>query len=175
MNGKFSSNGFITRKAGAVLASSLLLLLFSQAAFAAPKLSIEIAAVKEIQAMENGKSVLKKVPAKEGYPGDVLAYSIAYRNDGDTNAAGAQIIDPIPNATAYLPGSATAADVELSFSIDGGKSYSAEPVNYTVDDDKGAKVQKTATPEMYTHIKWKLLKPVIPGGTGNLEFKVKVK
>jgi uncharacterized repeat protein (TIGR01451 family) len=164
-----------TKKGGVALASALLLLLFSSAALAAPRLSIEIAATKEISAIENGKSVQKKVPAKEGYPGDVLTYAITYKNDGDANAVGAQIVDPIPAATTYLPGSATTGDVELAFSIDGGKSYSAEPVTYTIADEKGVNVRKTATPEMYTHIKWKLLKPVLPGGTGTLEFKVKVK
>ncbi|TAL16466.1 DUF11 domain-containing protein [bacterium] len=175
MKKKFFSEWSFAKKGGTLLASALLLLLFSSAALAAPKLSIEITAIKEITAIENGKSVVKKVPAKEGYPGDVLAYAITYKNDGDANAVGAQIVDPIPNATAYLPGSAATADAELTFSIDGGKNYSAEPVTYTIADEKGVKVQKTATPEMYTHIKWKLLKPVLPGGTGTLEFKVKVK
>ncbi len=160
------------KRFGALLATAALLL--STSALAAPKLTVEISVTKDSVVTENGQPVTKKVAAKEGFPGDLLTYSLAYKNSGDANAVGALIVDPIPKGTAYMAGSATKADAEVNFSIDGGKTYGAEPITFEALDEKGNKVTKTATPEMYTHVRWKLTKPVPAGGSGILEFKVKV-
>ena len=89
-------------------------------------------------------------------------------------ATGTTIVDPIPEGTEYLPGSASSEAAAPEFSIDGGKSYGPEPIRYTAKDTSGAQVEKTAPPDMYTHIRWILKDPVPAGGNGVLEFKVRV-
>ena len=86
----------------------------------------------------------------------------------------ATIADPIPEGTVYFPGSASTDPVMPRFSIDGGKGYSFEPVRYTETNSSGDEVEKTATPDMYTHIQWILKDPIPAGGSGVLEFKVRV-
>ena len=84
------------------------------------------------------------------------------------------IVDPIPEGTAYLPGSATEAG-ELTFSIDKGKSYKKPSLlSYEITAPDGKKEKRVASPEEYTHIKW-TLPSVAAGEKGSVNFKVKVK
>ena len=58
---------------------------------------------------------LKKVDKVTAPPGEVLTYTIALHNLGDTDFAGVSLADPIPAHTTYVPGS-----------ISGGAGYHAE-------------------------------------------------
>ena len=59
------------------------------------------------------------------------------------------------------------------FSIDGGKNYSYEPVKYKVIKD-GKVIEKVATPDMYTNIKW-VVPSLSPSEEIKLKYRVKVK
>jgi uncharacterized repeat protein (TIGR01451 family) len=58
---------------------------------------------------------LKKVDKVTATPGEVLTYTIALHNLGDTDFAGVSLADPIPAHTTYVPGS-----------VGGGAGYDAE-------------------------------------------------
>lgn len=81
----------------------------------------------------------------------------------------------MPEGTAYVPGSAEGKDATVAFSIDGKNFREPEQIKYKVRDASGNETFHTATPEMYTHIQWKLGKPVPPGDAGTVSFKVKVR
>ena len=112
---------------------------------------------------------------KETIPGDTLRYTIHYINEGKSEALSAVIVDPVPADTVYIGNSAEGKGSEITFSIDGKTFEAPIMLTYTVKHADGTETKHAATPEMYTHIKWKLSKPVTKGGSGTVSFIVKVK
>ncbi len=125
--------------------------------------------VKEVVAKEGKREEILPLP-KKVYPGDVIEYRIKAVNTSDGDLKNVVIGAKIPTGTTYVPGSATDTP---EFSIDNGKTFSKEPVKYTVIVD-GKKVTKTATPDMYTNIRWQV--PVLkPSEEKVFKYRVQVK
>jgi uncharacterized repeat protein (TIGR01451 family) len=103
-------------------------------------------------------------------PGDVIRYALVFTNVTAGPVKNIQFVDPIPQGTVYVLGSA-AADraVRLEFSIDGGKSYSAQPAIAVAQD--GKTVERPAPPERYTHVRWTVLGSLAPGAQVMAEFR----
>ena len=140
-----------------------------------PELVLTLSAQKEAAVKgPDGKAKTEWQDVKTGNPGDMIRYTIAYRNGGKSEAKDATIVDPVPKGTTYIPGSAAGEGAEITFSLDG-KSFQAPPqLKYRVRQPDGSEAELLASPDMYTHIRWRLLKPVPSGGTGAVSFKVKV-
>ena len=159
MNGKFARRFFI-------MAVSV----FAVAAFAAsamaqaPKLTLKMKAEKEVKVVKNGKETIELTPAKTTKKGDVILYTIAYTNVGDSEATNAVISDPVPGNAAYIGGSAKGAGAVMSFSIDKGKTFSRTP----------KRGKKAASPATYTNIRWTIRK-ILPKESGSVSFKARVK
>jgi uncharacterized repeat protein (TIGR01451 family) len=148
-------------------------LLLASAAWAAPQVTLSIKAEKDIVVEEDGKKVTKRVAAEDAIPGEVIIYTIAFANIGDEKATNVLVDDPIPAGTAYVTGSATEVG-EVLFSIDGGQSYKRPSLlTYEIAKPDGTKEMKVASPEQYTHIRWRLAE-ILPGTSGELSFRVKV-
>ena len=143
-------------------------------AWAKPAVAISIVAEKEVVVMEKEQKVVKRVAAEGVVPGDVIYYTINFVNKGEDAATNVVISDPIPQGTAYIPGSAS-ENYPLTFSIDGGKTFKKPSMlTYELKTQEGKKEKITASPESYTHIRWDI--PKINGGeAGNVLFTVKVK
>jgi len=141
-----------------------------------PNLVLKLTAWKEVVVKEkDGKSRVEWQEIAAIDPGDVVKYVVQYTNGGKTEAREAVIVDPIPAGTVYMAGSAEGKDAEITYSLDGKSFYFAPLLKYRVKNPDGTEKEFSATPDMYTHIRWKLTKPVPPGGTGTVSFKVKVK
>ena len=147
-------------------------------AFAAekPSLVLKITAQKEmIVKDEKGKSRTEWHEVKSLEPGDLLKYTIAYTNAGKSEARGAVIVDPVPVGTTYVSNSAEGKGAEITFSLDG-KTFQVPPMlKFKVKTAGTPEQELSATPEMYSHVKWKLTKTVPAGGSGTVSFMVKVK
>ncbi len=141
-----------------------------------PQLVLTLSAQKEATVKgPDGKAKTEWQDVKTGNPGDVIRYTIAYRNAGKSEARDAVIVDPVPKGTTYIPGSAAGEGAEIGFSLDG-KTFQAPPqLKYKVRQPDGSEAELQASPDMYTHIRWTISKPVPPGGTGAVSFKVKVR
>lgn len=105
-------------------------------------------------------------------PGDVVRYHLTYTNAGKDTATDVELVDPIPDGTIYVEGTASAPDAVVLFSVDGGKTFHTPPVRYIPE---GKKVEKEATVDMFTHIKWVLEKALAPGASVTAQFDVKIK
>jgi uncharacterized repeat protein (TIGR01451 family) len=151
------------------------MLLLPAMALAKPKVNISVKAEKEVTVIENGKEVVKRVAAEEIEPGEILIYTLRYSNTGDEMATNVVFNDPIPKGTVYLAGSATGLGTDITFSIDGGKTYKKPTLlTYEVKLADGRVEKRVASPDEYTHIGWKI--EAIPAGErGELAFKVRVK
>jgi uncharacterized repeat protein (TIGR01451 family) len=163
---------FHVRKSFATALAAALLL--PAAALAAPKVELAITAEVVVTVEEEGKQVVKHIPAVDILPGETIIYTVSFANTGDEAATNVVIEDPIPEGTAYLPGSATEVG-EVTFSIDGGKTFKRPSLlTYEITQPNGSKEKKVASPEEYTHLRWQI--PQIPAGAkGEVNFKVIVK
>lgn len=164
-----------------VLMLPLILAIFlvvSQIAIAADSpVRITITAQKEISKVVENKVVVTYDKAENATSGDTLVYTIVCENNGKEIIKNIEIVDPVPVGVAYIKGSATDGNKkvsEISFSIDKGKTYSiAEKLTYKMTDSKGNVIEKLATPEMYTNIKW-VVGVLSPNDKVSVLFKAKV-
>ncbi len=80
----------------------------------------------------------------------------------------------IPRGTTFIAESAKADGARTVYSIDGGKSYSAQP---TIEEKQadGSFKQVPAPVTMYTEIRYEWVDPLAQGGKLSASYKVRVK
>ncbi len=153
-------------------------LLLSVTAFAAPQVSMEVIAEKEIVEVDKkGKKVTKRVVAEDTVPGDVLFYTIRYKNTGDEAATNITVNNPIPQGTTYRAKSAWGQEGEIFFSIDEKADNQvfkkASQLSYQITDKDGKAEKKVASPEQYRSIRW-VIAEIPENGKGEVGFSVVV-
>ena len=152
-----------------------LMLLAPVSVLASPQVSIDTVAEKEVIETINGKQVKKLVPAKSADPGQKIIFTLNYKNKGNEKAVKVKIDNPIPKDTKFVVGSGIGKNSKMLFSIDGGKTYkSPSLLKYTVTLNDGKKVQKQASPDQYTNVRW-VINEIPPGKSGKVGFQVQVK
>lgn len=153
---------------------ALLLSLATATAFAAPKMTMEMKAEKDVVVVENGKQVKKRVEAQAQVSGEVVIYTIHYRNEGNDVATAVKFDNKIPEGTTYI-GESAKGDADITFSTDNGKSYKKPAqLTYEAVNAKGEKETVIASPEKYTDIRWVI--PQVPaGGSGQIGYEVRIK
>ena len=92
------------------------------------------------------------VPADRVVPGDEVFYTLEIRNTGSTPLPPPTVDFAIPEHMRYIANSAVGAGAEVSYSIDGGRTFD-RPENLMVAGSGGL---HTATVSEYTHIRWRL-------------------
>jgi len=150
-------------------------LLLPTLVLAKPLMSIDITTSKVVTETVNGAKVKKMVPTKLATSGDTLVYTLTYSNKGNETATDAIIDNPVSAGMTYIDNSASGAGADISFSIDGGKSYKKPSLlTYEIKQPNGTVQKYTARPEEYTHIRWTIRQ--VPAGTGGtLSFSARVK
>jgi uncharacterized repeat protein (TIGR01451 family) len=106
--------------------------------------------------------------------GDVLVWTIDAVNSGNAAAREYKAVAHIPRGTEYVDNSAQAEGAQALFSIDGGKSYSPQPMIEQKDADGSVK-RVPAPVSMYTDIRYELANPLAEGGKFSASYKVRVK
>lgn len=141
-----------------------------------PNVVLTLTVQKEIAVKdEDGKTRLEWREVESTDPGDILRYLVTYHNKGSKEAKSVVIDNPVPPGTTYVAGSSEGKDSEITFSIDG-KSFQVPPkLIYKAKKPDGTEEELSATPDMYTHIRWKLTKLIPPDASGTVSYKVKVK
>jgi uncharacterized repeat protein (TIGR01451 family) len=137
------------------------------------QLQLKLSAAKRVEA--NGKTSWQesgsKVTAK---PGDVLRYTLKGANQGKKSLSNLVLTQPVPQGMVYQLDSASNPGGERSYSIDGGKTYSAKPM-VTVTLANGKTEQRPAPAESYSHIKWQLSQSLAAGNSVDLSYEVRVR
>jgi uncharacterized repeat protein (TIGR01451 family) len=112
------------------------------------------------------KKGAKLVPVNKVAPGDTIVYTIAANNISDRPIGKLVINQKIRPGTTYILNSATPIQgASLTFSTDGGKSYTARPLF-----DK-----KPAAASNYTNVRWAFTKSVSPKSQSTVSYEVKVR
>jgi uncharacterized repeat protein (TIGR01451 family) len=112
--------------------------------------------------------------SKELMPGDVVRYRLTFTNVTPHAVKSVVFDNPLPAGLRYQGGTAASdrEQVMIQYSIDGGKSYSAQPmIEVEVD---GKRVQRPAPADMYTHIRWSVQGSVLPGAVVHAEFRAQL-
>jgi uncharacterized repeat protein (TIGR01451 family) len=111
---------------------------------------------------------------KELMPGDVVRYRLTFTNVTPHAVKNVVFDNPLPSGLRYQGGTAAVDrdQVSIDYSIDGGKSYSAQPMIEV--EVEGKRVQRQAPADMYTHIRWSVLGSVLPGAAVHAEFRAQL-
>ncbi len=107
-------------------------------------------------------------------PGDTVRYQLRFTNARSGAVRNVVFDNPVPTGMRYLPGTAAAdrQSTSVTYSIDGGRTYSAEPTVQRVVD--GRRVNVPAPAELYTHIRWMVQGDLLPGARVSAEFRVQL-
>lgn len=109
------------------------------------------------------------------YPGEILDWTITSANEGGAPARQYRTIGQIPQGTSFVAGSATAEyNASVSYSIDGGKNFAAQP---TIEEKQadGTTKRMPAPASMYTQVRYEWSDPLAAGSTLSASYKVRVK
>lgn len=108
-------------------------------------------------------------------PGDVLRYRITSSNIGDAAARNLVLNQPVPAQMSYRLNSAGSnAGLKLSYSIDGGKRFSAQPMIQVKQAD-GSFIEKPAPGSLYTHVRWEAQGDLPPASNLVASYEVQVR
>ena len=108
-------------------------------------------------------------------PGEVLDWQILSSNDGTAEARDYKAVGHIPEGTAFVSGSANAeSGSTVTYSIDGGKTYSSQPVVEERQPD-GTVKRVPAPASMYTEVRYEWSDALAAGGKLSASYKVRVR
>jgi uncharacterized repeat protein (TIGR01451 family) len=158
------------RLAGAALA--LLLAGIAAAQTTVDPLSVKAIAEVESKTVDGGRESVKLVSADRVVPGDRVIYTLEVRNTGATALEAPTVVHPIPEHMRYVADSAVGPGAEVSYSIDGGKSFERAE-NLMVKSADGQ--SRPATAADYTHIRWHLKNDLKANSVAFVRFRALVK
>ncbi len=104
-------------------------------------------------------------------PGEVVLYRLRFTNHRPDPVRPVVFTNPLPEGFRYVAGSAGAdrGDVDVTFSIDGGRTFVAEPMIEVLIE--GTRTLRPAPPESYTHVRWQVRGWVAPGTSVEARFR----
>jgi uncharacterized repeat protein (TIGR01451 family) len=108
------------------------------------------------------------------HAGDVLRYKLTFTNVAARPVRQVAIQNPMAAGLEFVAGSAkvSRADAQAEYSVDGGKSWSAHPMETVTIDGKS--VERAVSPERYSGVRWVVSGFVAPGATVTAEFEARV-
>jgi uncharacterized repeat protein (TIGR01451 family) len=136
---------------------------------ARPEVKVELSA-----AVERDSALLPLDKSTVVNPGEVLDWTITSENSGNAAALQYKAVGHVPQGTTFVANSAKADGAKAVYSIDGGKSYSAQPLIEEKQPDGSVK-RVPAPASMYTEIRYEWADPLAQGGKLSASYKVRVK
>lgn len=107
--------------------------------------------------------------------GEVLDWNISSANEGVGDAKNYRVVGQIPKGTEFVDGTAKGEETpRITYSIDGGKTFSAQPL---IDEKQpDGSIKKVAAPvSMYTQVKFEWANPLVSQTKINAAYRVRVK
>jgi uncharacterized repeat protein (TIGR01451 family) len=159
-----------------ILSAALLGLLagFSVAAQAANG-SVKVTSIvqAEVQVLgKDGKMHTERHSLSKAAPGATVLFVNTFENVSSKPATDIVINNPISANVEYQAGSAYGESTEITFSVDGGKTFAA-PEKLTIKTGDG--YEKTASTAAYTNIRWTYKNQLAPNVTGEVGFRAVIK
>jgi uncharacterized repeat protein (TIGR01451 family) len=126
-------------------------------------LAIKAIAEVEVHATLEGRETTKLAPANRVVSGDQVIYTLEVRNTKAAAAPDPVVTYPIPTHMIYVADSAVGPSTEVSYSVDGGRSFN-RPENLL-----------PAVAADYTHIRWQMIHSLKGRSVAFLRFRALVK
>lgn len=174
-------NRLKNRRAAAPLLALCVVALVGGAAFAQRQLkAVAGAARPEVKvelagSVERGGARLALDKVEDVKPGEILDWQIVSSNDGAGAARDYKTVGHIPAGTVFVAGSAAAETGSVvTYSIDGGKTYTTQPVVEERQAD-GSLKRVPAPVSMYTEVRYEWSDALAPGGKLMASYKVRVR
>ena len=141
-----------------------------KAAAGRPEIKVELAG-----SVERGGARLALDKVADVKPGEILDWQIVSSNEGTGAARDYKAVGHIPAGTVLVAGSAAAeSGSTVTYSIDGGKTFSTQPIVEERQPD--GTVKKVPAPvSMYTEVRYEWSDALAPGGKLSASYKVRVK
>ena len=107
-------------------------------------------------------------------PGDVVGFTLFFTNTTNDSIQSVEFLDAIPPGLVLELGTpgADRPDVVIDYSLDGGETWSLDPVVQFESD--GQVVTRPAPAEAYTHIRWRVEGWIQPGGEAVARFRARL-
>jgi hypothetical protein len=174
-------NRLKNRRAAAPLLALCVVALVGGAAFAQRQLKAAASAARpEVKvelagSVERGGARLALDRVEHVRPGEILDWQIVSSNEGAGAARDYKAVGHIPAGTVFVAGSAAGENGSMvTYSIDGGKTFSSQPVVEERQPD--GTVKKVPAPiSMYTEVRYEWSDALAPGGKLSASYKVRVK
>jgi hypothetical protein len=171
----------LKKRSRALLVAALAITAFATvAAFAQKQLAARAGGRPEVKVILTGSvarsdEIVALNKAGAVHPGEILDWKITSSNEGDGAAREYKTVAHVPAGTSLVAGSASAEyGAQVTYSIDGGKSFSTQPVIEEKQAD--GTLKKVAAPvSMYTEVRYEWSEPLAAGTTLNATYKVRVK
>jgi uncharacterized repeat protein (TIGR01451 family) len=122
---------------------------------------------EKVTVAKDGSKHTDIVPADHVLPGTEVIWNVNYEIVGTGTVTDTVITDPVPQNMVYVAGSAAGDNVDIAFSVDGGKTW-GKPETLQVKAADGT--LRDATPKDYTAIRWILKGTLAPGAKGTVTF-----
>ncbi len=106
-------------------------------------------------------------------PGEILDWAITSENKGTADANDYSALGQIPRGTSFVAGSAQGSGTKVTYSIDGGKTFAAQPLVEERQAD-GTVKRVPAPVSMYTQIRYEWSDALAAGGKLSASYKVRV-
>jgi uncharacterized repeat protein (TIGR01451 family) len=135
-------------------------------------IAIKAIAEVELRTTEQGRESVKLMPADRVVPGDRVFYTLEVRNTDGALIVAPAVTYPIPEHMQYVADSAVGPGAEVSFSVDGGRSFDTAE-NLKVRTPEGS--LRAAVAADYTDIRWQLKKNLKGHAVAFVRFRVLVK
>ena len=125
--------------------------------------------------VERGGEQIALDRAEAVKPGEVLDWRITSVNEGTGAASEYKAVGQIPEGTVFIAGSAAGENGStVTYSIDGGKTFSTQPIIEQRQPD--GTVKRVAAPvSMYTQVRYEWKDDLAAGGRVGASYKVRVK
>jgi hypothetical protein len=135
-----------------------------------PEVKVELAG-----SVERGGARLALDKVEHVKPGEILDWQIVSSNEGTGAARDYKTVGHIPAGTVLVAGSAAGENgSQVTYSIDGGKTFSTQPIIEQKQPD--GTVKRVAAPvSMYTQVRYEWADELAAGGRVNASYKVRVK
>jgi len=130
--------------------------------------------VRKVETFLNKKGVRqqREVEAIKVTPGDELLYTIYFKNTSKKAASNIVINNPVPKNMVYKNGSAFGSGTDITFSVNGGKTF-AKAGKLKVKSKSGQ--LRSAKASDYTDIRWVFKPKLNPGDQGTVQFRAVLK
>lgn len=161
---------------GLALAASFALARPARAQQAAPAVKAQPALVVSAENRTAGEAAARGTRRADQtvHAGDVLRYRLTFTNTAGRPVRHVALSNPLVGGLQFVSGSASASreDASAEYSADGGRSWSARPMETVMVD--GRSVERPIAPERYTAVRWIVSGWVNPGATVTAQFEARL-